>query len=106
VRLRAKRPFQVLPRRWVAERTLSWITRHRRTVRDYERLAAHHEPAPGYAARSGATQFLTSRGGRSARDGTRLATGSDDRTMGISDIAINHHQAVCWTFVLYVSSGR
>ena len=21
----------------------SWITRHRRTVRDYERLAAHHE---------------------------------------------------------------
>ena len=35
--------FQVLPRRWVVERTLSWITRHRRTVRDYERLAAHHE---------------------------------------------------------------
>ena len=25
------------------ERTLSWITRHRRTVRDYERLPAHHE---------------------------------------------------------------
>jgi len=24
-------------------RTLSWITRHRRTVRDYERLPAHHE---------------------------------------------------------------
>jgi transposase len=35
--------FQVLPRRWVVERTLSWITRHRRTVRDYERLHAHHE---------------------------------------------------------------
>ena len=35
--------FQVLPRRWVVERTLSWITRHRRTVRDYERTAAHHE---------------------------------------------------------------
>jgi transposase len=35
--------FQVLPRRWVVERTLSWITRHRRTVRDYERLAARHE---------------------------------------------------------------
>jgi transposase len=33
----------VLPRRWVVERTLSWITRHRRTVRDYERLRAHHE---------------------------------------------------------------
>jgi putative transposase len=27
----------------VVERTLSWITRHRRTVRDYERLPAHHE---------------------------------------------------------------
>ena len=25
------------------ERTLAWITRHRRTVRDYERLPAHHE---------------------------------------------------------------
>ena len=35
--------FQVLPRRWVAGRTLAWITRHRRTVRDYERLPAHHE---------------------------------------------------------------
>ena len=27
----------------MVERTLSWITRHRRTVRDYERLAVHHE---------------------------------------------------------------
>jgi transposase len=35
--------FQVLPRRWVVERTLAWITRCRRTVRGYERLPAHHE---------------------------------------------------------------
>jgi transposase len=35
--------FKVLPRRWVAGRTLAWITRHRRTVRDYERLPGHHE---------------------------------------------------------------
>ena len=35
--------FIVLPRRWVVERTFSWITRSRRTVRDYERLPAHHE---------------------------------------------------------------
>jgi transposase len=34
--------FHVLPRRWVVERTLSWITRNRRTVRDYERLPEHH----------------------------------------------------------------
>jgi hypothetical protein len=27
----------------VVERTLAWITRHRRTVRDHERLPAHHE---------------------------------------------------------------
>lgn len=35
--------FTVLPRRWVVERTLAWIARHRRCVRDYERLPAHHE---------------------------------------------------------------
>ena len=35
--------FVVLPRRWVVERTFSWILRSRRTVRDYERLPAHHE---------------------------------------------------------------
>jgi transposase len=35
--------FYVLPRRWVVERTFSWITRYRRTVRDYERLPQHHE---------------------------------------------------------------
>ncbi|GAA5120038.1 IS5 family transposase [Haloechinothrix salitolerans] len=35
--------FQVLPRRWVVERTLAWITGHRRCVRDYERLPEHHE---------------------------------------------------------------
>src|SRR5690606_23595532 len=34
--------FTVLARRWVAERTLSWINRCRRTVRDYERLPDHH----------------------------------------------------------------
>ncbi|MGP7997877.1 MAG: hypothetical protein ACLPKI_11220 [Streptosporangiaceae bacterium] len=35
--------FQVLPRRWVVERTLAWITRSRRAVRDCERLPGHHE---------------------------------------------------------------
>jgi transposase len=30
--------FQVLPRRWVVERTLSWISRCRRLDHDYERL--------------------------------------------------------------------
>ena len=35
--------FVVLPRRWVVERTLSWICQRRRCVRDYERLPEHHE---------------------------------------------------------------
>jgi transposase len=35
--------FLVLPRRWVVERTLSWLMRSRRLVRDYETLPAMHE---------------------------------------------------------------
>jgi transposase len=35
--------FEVLPRRWVVERTFAWISKHRRTVRDYEHLTASHE---------------------------------------------------------------
>ncbi|MGW7387116.1 IS5 family transposase [Streptomyces sp. NPDC054794] len=35
--------FVVLPRRWVVERTLSWLMRSRRLVRDYETLPAMHE---------------------------------------------------------------
>ena len=30
--------FQVLPRRWVVERTFSWIDKNRRMSKDYERL--------------------------------------------------------------------
>jgi transposase len=43
VRKRLTHVFQVLPRRWVVERTFAWFSRHRRTVRDYERLPDHHE---------------------------------------------------------------
>ncbi len=35
--------FQPLPRRWVVERTLAWITGHRRLARDYERDPASSE---------------------------------------------------------------
>jgi transposase len=35
--------FQVLPRRWVVERTFSWIDRNRRMSEDYERLCASGE---------------------------------------------------------------
>ena len=45
-----QRGFQVLPRRWVVERTHAWITRRRRCARDYERLPAHHEAFVYWAA--------------------------------------------------------
>lgn len=35
--------FQVLPKRWVVERTFAWISRNRRLARDYERLAVSSE---------------------------------------------------------------
>jgi transposase len=35
--------FEVLPRRWVVERTLSWLVRCRRLDHDYERLTEHAE---------------------------------------------------------------
>ena len=31
--------FAVLPKRWIVERTLSWIRRNRRLARDFEHLA-------------------------------------------------------------------
>jgi transposase len=43
VRKRDAHTFEVLPRRWVVERTLAWITAHRRCARDYERLPESHE---------------------------------------------------------------
>ena len=35
--------FQVLPRRWVVERTISWIDQQRRMSKDYQRLCASGE---------------------------------------------------------------
>jgi transposase len=35
--------FVVLPRRWVVERTLAWLTQCRRLGRDYERLSSSSE---------------------------------------------------------------
>jgi putative transposase len=32
------RGFQVVPRRWVVERTIAWIDHNRRMSKDYERL--------------------------------------------------------------------
>jgi putative transposase len=35
--------FQVLPRRWVVERTFAWLGRYRRLSKDYEALPATEE---------------------------------------------------------------
>ena len=41
--------FQVLPRRWVVERTFGWLTHYRRLSKDYEVLTETSE-AMVYAA--------------------------------------------------------
>jgi transposase len=38
-----QRRFGDLPRRWVVERTFSWLSQNRRMSKDYERLAATSE---------------------------------------------------------------
>jgi len=35
--------FQVLPKRWIVERTFGWLTRYRRQSRDYEKRTNHSE---------------------------------------------------------------
>ena len=37
---RTTKAFKVLPRRWVVERTLAWLSRYRRLVRVYEKRVA------------------------------------------------------------------
>jgi transposase len=48
-RLLPHRGFEVLLRRWVVERTFSWLSQNRRMRKDYERLCATGE-ALVYAA--------------------------------------------------------
>jgi putative transposase len=42
-KLMPPRGFKVLPRRWVVERTFSWLDQNRRMSKDYERLCATAE---------------------------------------------------------------
>jgi putative transposase len=42
-KLMPEQGFVVLPRRWVVERTFSWIDQNRRMSKDYERLSASGE---------------------------------------------------------------
>ena len=45
-----QRGFAVIPRRWAVERTLAWLTAHRRLARDYERHPAMSEAMIRWAA--------------------------------------------------------
>jgi hypothetical protein len=56
----------MIPRRWVVERTLAWLTAHRRLARDYKRHPATSETMIRWAAINGMVRRLT-RGRPAAR---------------------------------------
>ncbi|MFD9303179.1 IS5 family transposase [Streptomyces sp. NPDC060048] len=64
--------FVVLPRRWVVERTLSWLMRSRRLARDYETRPQYREAAVLWSM----TMFM---GHRLARHRTRNVPGHPPR---------------------------
>jgi transposase len=53
-----QRGFAVIPRRWAVERTLAWLTAHRRLARDYERDPAVSEAMIRWAAINTMTRRL------------------------------------------------
>jgi transposase len=65
--------FAVIPRRWAVERTLAWLTAHRRLARDYERDPAYSEAMIRWAAIGGMARRLTR--GRPATRQTRRTFG-------------------------------
>ena len=66
--------FTVLPRSWVVERTLSWINRCRRTVRDYERQPEHHAAMVQWAMVIIMTRRLVARYRTTSRSPTTQTT--------------------------------
>ncbi|MCX5064661.1 IS5 family transposase [Micromonospora lupini] len=54
-----QRGFAVHPRRWVVERTLAWLTAHRRLARDYERHPEVSEAIIRWAAIIGMLRRIT-----------------------------------------------
>jgi hypothetical protein len=68
-----QRGFAVHPKRWVVERSLAWLTAHRRLARDYERDPAVSEALIRWAAINTMIRRLE-RGTPTARQRRRLAT--------------------------------
>jgi transposase len=56
-----QRGFTVLRKRWAVERTLAWITAHRRLARDYERHPTTSEAMIRWAAINTMTRRITRR---------------------------------------------
>jgi transposase len=69
--------FAVIERRWVVERSLAWLTSHRRLARDYERHPATAEAMIRWAAISGMARGLT-RGRAAARQQRIILTPPTD----------------------------
>jgi transposase len=67
-----QRGFRVHPKRWVVERTLAWLTTHRRLARDYERDPEVSEEFIRWAAINQMLRRLT-RGGPARRQRRRQA---------------------------------
>ena len=65
-----QRGFAVIPRRWAVERTLGWLTAHRRLARDYERDPAMSEAMIRWAAINTITRRIA-RGGPAIRQQRR-----------------------------------
>ncbi|AHH95735.1 hypothetical protein KALB_2367 [Kutzneria albida DSM 43870] len=53
--------FSVIPRRWVVERTLAWLTGYRRLARDYERHPATSEALIRWASIATMTRRIARR---------------------------------------------
>jgi hypothetical protein len=66
-----QRGFAVHPKRWVVERSLAWLTAHRRLARDYERDPAVSEAFIRWAAINTMVRRLD-RGGPARRQNRRL----------------------------------
>jgi hypothetical protein len=76
-RQRDRHAFQVLPRRWVVERTFAWISKRRRTTRDYRMpiLCSGEAAAVSKSSSSGHGSL-----GRVVR-GAELATGGGPKAL-------------------------
>ncbi|MFZ3492021.1 IS5 family transposase [Streptomyces sp. 5.8] len=70
---RKGRGFKVIPKRWIVERTLAWITRRRRCVRDYERRLDHHAAFVLIAVGIGMSRRLAGRADAPSRQVSRAA---------------------------------